>query len=680
MRSGRERGAVDQTPSDSVATESEAAKNKRRKAIIGVAVAVFVLLLVVFMTWRFLQRPATSDQTGLSAANNTGTPDGSQMGTLPPGSVVTSAPLGSADASPTIDASSTAPSTEAAQTAYPSDAGASTVPPAINPYADTVANPTPTPTPPSTTTKSKSTSNSGSTTVVKTKTTTVTYQHVRAVLSPSTPNGANNWYRTRPVLTFSPSGRTTWYRWKTSGSWTTYKHSVYAPDGEHTLQYYSREPNGTLEAKSTQHVAVDRTAPSKPTNLHITSASASGISLAWTKSSDSYSGVMHYEVCSGNNVLMYTSGASVALAANAGTTFQVRAVDFAGNKSVFSNQVQAPPTTLAVLSPPNPDGDNGWFKNAPMITLVSNESGTTYYAWDSQPGYTKYTSALTVPGDGDHTLRYYSVNASGLQETEKSREIKLDRIAPPAPPSVSAIASGTDVNLSWGAVADMVPGSGLAGYRVLDVVGGGEPTSYDVAPTVLTFTVTEPEGTSVSGHQFLVFAVDNAGHESGPSSYATPSASSSHSVAKLASSKGSIAKPAFAAETSGLTKTPMSSPPAAPAGFTAVPGTIVDISPPTGFAGSATITLTYDPALLNNSSAEVRLMHYHNGAWEDITTEVDAAGHRVIGVADSFSPFGVFEVPPTTVTPASSWQSLTVLALGGLLIAAWSLRRRRQEA
>lgn len=665
---------MDQTPSDSAAAESEAAEKKRRRAIIGVSVAVLVLLLVVFMTWRFLQRPATSDQTGLSASNS-GAPNGSQMGTLPPGSVVTSAPMSASDASPTIDASSTVPSAELGQTAYPYDSGSSTVAPAVTTASNTTANST------SSNTTAKKTTTSSKSTTVKTKTTTVTYVHVSAVLTPPVPNGSNNWYVTQPKLTFSPSGRPTWYRWGTSGGWTRYKHSVYAPDGDHTLQYYSREPNGTLEAKSSRHVAVDRTKPSTPGNLHITSASSSGISLAWTKSSDSHSGVMRYEVYAGGSLLAYTSNTSISLSVSSGTSFKVLASDFAGNKSAFSNSVLAPPTTLVVLAnPANPNGDNGWFKSNPTISLVSNESGTTYYAWDSQPSFTTYSGSLTVPSDGDHTLRYYSVNSGGLTETEKSREFKLDTVAPPAP-TASAIASGTNIaKLTWGAVADVSPGSGLAGYRVLDLVGGTH-TSFDVTPSgsmTESFTVTEPDGTTITGHTFQVVAIDKAGNQSS-SSISGPLAASGHSPAKLAGSKHIMAHPAFASETPGLTRTPVSSPPAAPLGYTAVPGTIVDIVPPSGFTGSATVVLSYDPAFLHAASSEVRLMHYHNGEWVDITTEVDSGGHKVIGVTDSFSPFGVFEANSTS-TPASSWESLVALAFVGLLVAAWSLRRRGQEA
>ncbi|MEK6744182.1 MAG: hypothetical protein AABZ15_11250, partial [Nitrospirota bacterium] len=52
------------------------------------------------------------------------------------------------------------------------------------------------------------------------------------------------------------------------------------------------------------------------------------------------------------------------------------------NDSIMLNTVvidTTSPVTTLQSNPPSPDGISGWFRTAPSISLVSNESGTTYY-------------------------------------------------------------------------------------------------------------------------------------------------------------------------------------------------------------------------------------------------------------------------------------------------------------
>jgi len=85
------------------------------------------------------------------------------------------------------------------------------------------------------------------------------------------------------------------------------------------------------------------------------------------------------------------------------------------------------PTTSFSVNPSTPDGDNGYYKTAPTITLsaTDSESGVskTYYKWDSN-SYQEYSQALTAP-EGEHTLYYYSTDNADNTEAEKSTTIKV---------------------------------------------------------------------------------------------------------------------------------------------------------------------------------------------------------------------------------------------------------------
>jgi hypothetical protein len=670
---------VDQAPIDPAAAgfDEAAIKDRRRRAVIGIAVAVFVLLLVLFMTWKFLQRPVQTVDAGTESAsiadNSSAIATDSGLSTVPPEtatateSVVPSEPTG-ADTTVYEDPGAVmvtpgAPSSDLNRDGTPATKDT----PAPSPTPKTTPKTTPAPTP------------------VTTPKAAVTYSNTALVLSPASPNGANGWYKSRPLIKFTPTGRKTYYRWKTWGSYTRFKGSFYALDGDHTFQWYSYKPDGTRQAQASKRIAVDRTTPSKPGNFRIISNVNGSAVVAWNASSDSHSGVARYEVVDSNGT---KKAASTGLSATIGGltpatphTFSVRAFDAAGNKSLNSNSVSLAPSTLVLTTPANPDGANGWFKTPPTVTLVSNESGVSYYAWDAQVGYTTYSSPFTMATPGAHSLRYYSQNSDGQAETEKSTPIKLDSVAPPAPPAPSVVASGPAImHLSWSTVTDVVPGSGLDHYDVLDFRSNGEYSLYRVAPSgsnPQTFTVTTTDPDAFTGHEFQIVAVDAAGNRSsGGLTKAAASATTNKTKTKVSATKRSFVRPTFDDPTPGLISVPISNPPAAPPGYVAIPDTCFDVTPGGPFTGTATVVLNYNPANLSNPDSEIRMMHYTGGQWVDITTEVDRVGHRVSGATSEFSPFGLFEDPPSVPTPASSWESLVALGGFGLLLAVWSLRRR----
>jgi probable HAF family extracellular repeat protein len=72
------------------------------------------------------------------------------------------------------------------------------------------------------------------------------------------------------------------------------------------------------------------------------------------------------------------------------------------------------------------------------------------------------------------------------------------------------------------------------------------------------------------------------------------------------------------------------------------PPTYYDISTTATFTGSATICIDYSAASYGNES-KLKLLHFENGAWVDITTSLDTSTKTICGTTTSFSPFLVAE-------------------------------------
>lgn len=85
-----------------------------------------------------------------------------------------------------------------------------------------------------------------------------------ATVDPATADGVDDWYVTAPSITFSTEpAATTWYKWDDAASYTSYAlfPTVIAPDGEHTLYYYSVDAAGNIETAGSVDLKTDTVAP-----------------------------------------------------------------------------------------------------------------------------------------------------------------------------------------------------------------------------------------------------------------------------------------------------------------------------------------------------------------------------------------------------------------------------------
>lgn len=194
---------------------------------------------------------------------------------------------------------------------------------------------------------------------------------------------------------------------------------------------------------------VDTQAPTAPSSLAFSGVTSTSVNLSWNASSDNV-GVTGYRIYNGTNQIAAISGSTLnynvtGLTANTAYSFQVKAVDAAGNLSAASNTVnvttsqvvndtQAPtaPGNLHVMGTPtsssvtlmwNPSTDNigvTGYKIYRGTTLAGTVSGTT----------TEYTvSGLSASTSYTFTVR--AIDAAG-NESAASNSVSATTAAPPA--------------------------------------------------------------------------------------------------------------------------------------------------------------------------------------------------------------------------------------------------------
>jgi chitodextrinase len=176
----------------------------------------------------------------------------------------------------------------------------------------------------------------------------------------------------------------------------------------------------------------DSEAPSAPSNLSATTPSLTRVDLSWGASSDNV-GVTGYEIYRGGALIASTTGTSYTdSTVTAGTTYtyQVRARDAAGNRSVFSNSrtVTTPGTTLRL--PAQAD--------APV------EQGN--------PSSNLATANLRADGGSDPDiasyLRFNVIGVSGTVESAKLRVYALSGTAD-GPAVQSTTSDWSETGITW---------------------------------------------------------------------------------------------------------------------------------------------------------------------------------------------------------------------------------------
>jgi fibronectin type III domain protein len=285
----------------------------------------------------------------------------------------------------------------------------------------------------------------------------------------------------------------------------------------------------SLFSASPALAAGDRTPPTKPTNLRVTSTNSYYVSLAWNPSTDN-SGAFSYKVWVSYGQTYTVNQAQTTftlfVAPNSTYSFYVYAVDGSGNRSTKSNTVSA--TTPRDTTPPT----------APALSLVDvnpTEVSLTWSASTDDGPYLMYQvyvngSPNVDAGTARSAVVHNLMPATSYVITVKARDFYGNNVSAPSnainvttdassgvdtepPPPISDLTAWNfdpEFNLFWTESFDNQTPQSAIRYEVY--VNG-----------VLDHVITGDDRTilyaAINGENtFTVIAVDGAGNRSAPAS------------------------------------------------------------------------------------------------------------------------------------------------------------------
>jgi hypothetical protein len=271
-------------------------------------------------------------------------------------------------------------------------------------------------------------------------------------LDPPEPNGRNGWYIVQPTINITKEPGANAYYSFDSGLNITFTNPIVSLVGIHELSFYSKDIAGNAGEVTTVTIKVDvvpaktdiQVDPKKPTGFNgwytespvisFTTDEVEGenvdIYYYWSedkssthKENNSQSEIPISEAFLFSNPITCPEGENV---------LYYFSVDSAGCREEVNSYIikvdTIKPVTESILSPMQPDGENGYYVTDLEITLSSDEAGQIYYYWDSthdQP-YNKPVRGL----EGVHSLTYYTVDEAGNTGEETTIKLKIDTNEP----------------------------------------------------------------------------------------------------------------------------------------------------------------------------------------------------------------------------------------------------------
>ncbi len=277
-------------------------------------------------------------------------------------------------------------------------------------------------------------------------------------------------------------------------------------DGPHTFDVQAIDAAGNVSGTSSYGWTIDTLAPPTP-SVDSGPPNPSTVSNASFTFSDTEGGVGFQCQLDGGGFAACTSPAGYSGLSDGAHTFQLKAVDAAGNSSTVVSYGwtidTTPPTVTVTAKPADPSNDP-----MPSFGFSASESGSTFQCKLDDAAFSACASPVTygpLP-EGGHTFAVKATDSAGNTGPAVTYGWTIDLTPPPAP-SISSHPSALSAS-----------SSGSFGFS--DTEGGvGFQCQFDGGGFSACTSPKSYSGLGDGPHTFDVKAVDAAGNVSGASSY-----------------------------------------------------------------------------------------------------------------------------------------------------------------
>jgi fibronectin type 3 domain-containing protein len=229
-----------------------------------------------------------------------------------------------------------------------------------------------------------------------------------------------------------------------------------------------------------------------------------------------------------SNIVAAAAGANTVTATFSGNSANgevLRAVEYSGISA--TNPLDGAATAICSGTTNQCSSGSITTTNATDLLVGVNE----YSATGPGPGYTERLSSpsfgviledMTVTQTGSYSASVY-VSPDGQYVTQivAFKMATGDTTSPTAPASLTATASGTEIDLSWTASTDNV---GVTGYQIQRCQGTGCTTFAQIGSSTVT-TYSDTGLATTTAYRYRVLATDAAGNASGYSNIASATTS-----------------------------------------------------------------------------------------------------------------------------------------------------------
>jgi hypothetical protein len=247
-----------------------------------------------------------------------------------------------------------------------------------------------------------------------------------------------------------------------SGAWFDYDYNILiSSDGNHRLDYNSKDTLGNIEAVNSVWVAIDKTPPSTTDN-HI-AGWATGTSITLSPS-DSDSGVASTEYIVDLNADAWFSGTIIIFNSDGNHRVDYNSIDAVGNLEATHTIWVA----LDNIAPITIDDHNAGAQNTDAnihLTCSDSNSGCflTQYRIDLG-SWLDYDFNILISSDGNYRVDYNSIDNAGNIETTNSIWVVIDKALPITTDDHNAGWQTSDANIHL--TCTSISGCALTQYRI----------------------------------------------------------------------------------------------------------------------------------------------------------------------------------------------------------------------